>query len=83
MSIASLVDRPVSKKKSQEASEPKRYGTLIRVSDDFAQKIRDAAHFERVSIADFADTFLLAILDKKYTEVMLRATKTIKKDRGE
>jgi hypothetical protein len=63
----------VSRKKSP--SDSKRYGTLIRVSDEFAQAIRDAASFEKLSISEFANNHLLAVVQKRYRDAVVKEAK--------
>jgi hypothetical protein len=62
----------VAKKKS---ATPKRYGTLIRVSDEFANALRDVAGFERMSATEFADTVLLPVVRKRYRDGVLKMAK--------
>jgi len=62
----------VAKKKSDGKTEPKRYGTLIRVSDAFADALRNAASFEKMSIAEFADSYLRPATEKRYKEAVLK-----------
>lgn len=62
--------RDVAKKK---ASEPqKRYGTLIRVSDEFAAALRDVTGFEKSTVAEFCDAQLLPVVRKRYRESVLK-----------
>jgi hypothetical protein len=60
----------VGKKKS--GATPKRYGTLIRVSEEFARALGDATRFEKTSMAEFADAHLLAIVRKRYREAVIK-----------
>lgn len=62
----------MAKKKSDGKAEPKRYGTLIRVSDAFADALRNAASFEKMSIAEFADAYLRPATEKRYKEAVLK-----------
>lgn len=72
MNAITLRDNPVSKKKSGEKDDPKRFGTLIRVSNHFADALRNAASFERLSHADYADAYLLPVVEKRYKEAVLK-----------
>jgi hypothetical protein len=65
--------KKVAKKKSGPA--PKRYGTLIRVSDEFAEALRDVVGFEKSSISEFADAHLLPMVRKRYRDAVLKAAK--------
>jgi hypothetical protein len=65
---------PVARKKAS-GSSPKRHGTLIRVSDEFAEALNSVTSFERVSVADFADQHLLPVVRKRYRDVVLREAK--------
>jgi hypothetical protein len=62
----------VAKKKSTTGGDAKRYGTLVRVSDDFADALRKAAALTGVSHAEFADAHLLAIVQKAYRDALAR-----------
>jgi hypothetical protein len=60
----------VAKKKA--GAVPKKYGTLIRVSDEFAAALRDVVGFEKTSVAEFADAHLLSVVRKRYRDAILR-----------
>jgi hypothetical protein len=60
----------VAKKKSGVV--PKRHGTLIRVSDEFADALRDVTGFEKTSVAEFADSYLLPIVRKRYRDGVIK-----------
>jgi hypothetical protein len=62
-------------KKAASADQPKRYGTLIRVSDEFAEVIRTASSFEKLSIAEYATMHLLQVVQKRYKEAVVREAK--------
>lgn len=78
MTDAAIRGDEVAKKK---AVEKKRYGTLIRVSDEFADAIRDATAFEKMSTAEFVDLHLLAIVRKRYRDAVIKAAKKME-DKG-
>jgi hypothetical protein len=63
----------VARKKAGQAQ--KRYGTLIRVSDEFAAAMKDVTGFEKVSTAEFADAVLLPVVRKRYRDGVLREAK--------
>lgn len=65
---------PVAKKKNAK-TETKQYGTLIRVSDEFADAMRQASNFEAVSMRDFADAHLLSVVLKRYRDAVLKEAK--------
>lgn len=65
----------VAKKKS--GATPKRYGTLVRVSEGFAEALRDATRFEKTSVAEFADAHLLPIVRKRYREAVLKEARRV------
>ena len=73
MVTAVMRSAKVAKKKTGDP--PKRYGTLIRVSDEFAEALRDLTSFEKVSVAEFADAHLLPIVRKRYKDAVLREAK--------
>jgi hypothetical protein len=58
--------------KKKGGASPKRYGTLVRVSDEFAAALRDACGFEKASVAEFADAHLLPVVRKRYREAVLK-----------
>jgi len=60
----------VAKKKT--GASPRRYGTLIRVSDELAEALRHAVSIERISMAQFGDQYLLPVVRKRYREAVLR-----------
>ena len=73
----------VSKKKTPAASDaPRRYGTLIRVSDEFAEAITDAASIRKVSVRDLADDLLLDIVKKAFADKILERAEEIQKSKG-
>jgi hypothetical protein len=74
LSNTSVQERDVAKKKIETT---KRYGTLIRVSDKFADILRSASQAERMSMAEFADAYLFAITEKRYRDFVLREAKRI------
>jgi hypothetical protein len=65
----------VARKKS--GTTPRRYGTLVRVSDGFAEALRDVTRFERTSVAEFADAHLLPIVRKRYREAVLKEARRV------
>lgn len=65
--------RDVAKKKTGES--PKRYGTLIRVSDEFAEAMRDLTGLMRTSTAEFADAHLLPVVRKHYRDGLVKKAK--------
>jgi hypothetical protein len=69
MSVVAEV-RGVAKKKTGET--PKRYGTLIRVSDAFADALRDVTGFEKTTVAEFCDTLLLPVVRKRYRDAVIK-----------
>ncbi len=69
-------ERSVGRKKSQEG-KPRRYGTQIRVSDAFADLIVKAANAEGMSVAEFADKYMLGIAEKRYRDAILREAKRL------
>lgn len=70
-----LAGKPVAKKKSSTNAEPRRYGTLIRVSDEFADAIRKASALADVSHSEFADDHLLAIVQRIYRDALAKESK--------
>ena len=64
-----------------ETPRPLKLGTLIRVSDEFAEAIRDATGFEKMSAAEYIDLHLLAIVRKRYRDAVIKAAKKME-DKG-
>jgi hypothetical protein len=52
-----------------------KYGTVIRVSDEFGQALRDVTRFEKISVSEFADTHLLPIVRNRYRDAVLKEAK--------
>jgi hypothetical protein len=64
-------------RKSKNPSSPKRYGSLIRVTDEFAEAIRDASSLEKMSIAEFAQTYLTRTVRDHYKKTIKRLAKKV------
>jgi hypothetical protein len=60
---------------AKKKTAAKRYGTLIRVSDVFAEALGDVTRFEKISVAEFADRHLLPVVRKRYRDAVLREAK--------
>lgn len=68
-----LVENPsMAKKAAKQEDSGRRYGTLIRVTDEFAEAIKRSASFEGSSIADYANRHLLPIVEKRYRDAVLK-----------
>jgi hypothetical protein len=67
---AFLENKDMAKKKAVE--ENKRKGTLVRVSDEFAEALSDVVGFEKTNVAAFADAHLLPVVRKRYREQVLQ-----------
>ena len=66
-------ETPVAGKK--KGGTPKRYGTLIRVTDEFAEAIGEACSFEKKSVAEFATKYLLTVVRKHYKDAIIKKAK--------
>lgn len=64
-------------KKPKIKGVPKRYGTLIRVTDEFADEIREAAALHRTSVAEYATTHLQPVMRKEYKETFLKKARKL------
>jgi hypothetical protein len=73
----SAVGESTKMAKKKSGPIPRRYGTLVRVSDEFAEALRDVVGFEKTSIAEFADAHLLPVVRKRYRESVLREARRI------
>jgi hypothetical protein len=80
MAAVATEGKTVGKKKSTAKGEVRRYGTLIRVSDEFAEALKKAAQFELASMAEFANAVLLPIVEKRYRDAVLREAKRMEGD---
>jgi hypothetical protein len=63
--------------KEKPAGKPKRYGTMIRVSDAFAEALGDVTAIEKQSVAEFCDAVLLPIVRKRYRESLLKKVRKL------
>lgn len=61
--------------KGKTSGKPKRYGTLIRVSDDLAEALRDVTSLEKISVAEYGDKHILPAVRKRYRDLILKAAK--------
>jgi hypothetical protein len=79
----SLVGSTVGRKKlpPKTEPEPKRQGTMIRVSDDFAEVFRKACNLEGLNSAEFVDSHFLPLVRRIYRELLDRETKEMGDDR--
>ena len=75
MSATAVGGATVGKKKAEIKGPPKRYGTLIRVSDEFAEAIGRAASFEEKSIAEYATAHLLPVVEKRHRDAVIKEAK--------
>lgn len=73
-----LQSPPVAKKRADDEGRPKRYGTQIRVTEEFAQAITKAAHMEGLSVADFAAEHLMPVVESRYRDAVLSEAKRLK-----
>lgn len=73
--IEPALEVAMAKKKSVGKDATKQYGTLIRVSDEFADAIRDASSFSNISQREFADMHLLSIIRKIYRDAVIAKAK--------
>jgi ribosome-binding protein aMBF1 (putative translation factor) len=78
MSSVATPSPAVAKKKSVSGEKPKQYGTLIRVSESFADAIRKASQFQGMSMAGYADEYLLPVVEKKYRDAVLKEAERMK-----
>lgn len=77
---AALPDDAMAKKTAPKGkSEPDSKGetTMIRVTVEFAELVRDAAMLDRTSIAEFATEHFQPIAKKRYADAIKRAAKKL------
>jgi hypothetical protein len=77
MNATTVKDKPMAKKKTTVKAEPKRYGSLIRVSDAFADAINTASSFEKMSVSEFADLYLVPVVQKRYKDAVTKEAKRL------
>jgi hypothetical protein len=75
MAVSATEVKDVAKNKVGEPGKPKRYGTLIRVTDEFAEAIKEASSLEKLSVADFASVYLLPVVTKRYRDTLVSKAK--------
>jgi hypothetical protein len=75
--VTASMGEPMAKKKAGGGEKPRRYGTLIRVTDEFAQALRRASSFEKVSMAEYAATHLLPVVERRYRDAVLKEARRI------
>jgi hypothetical protein len=66
--------RPMATKKVRAK---KQYGKLIRVSDALADALGDATGLEKMTMAEFGDTYLLPVVKRRYREAVLKKAKSL------
>lgn len=64
-------------KKKAASADVERNGRLVRVSIGFAEALAAAARIENISAAEFADAYLLAPVQKRYKEAVLKEAKRL------
>jgi hypothetical protein len=79
MKTAAVGGKNVGKKTAKDA-EPKRYGTLIRVSEAFAEAMGEASSFEGMSVAQFAETRLLPVVKQHYKEAVIAKARRLQSE---
>jgi hypothetical protein len=67
--------RDMAKKETEPGA--RKYGSLIRVSAEFAEAVNDAARMEKVSAGEFADAQLLPAVRTRSREVVLKEAKRV------
>lgn len=65
-----------------EKGQRQQSGTLVRVSEGFAEALRDATRFEKTSVAEFADAHLLPVVRKRYREAVLKEARRVEGEGG-
>jgi hypothetical protein len=68
-------EKQMAKKNASVNPNPKQYGTLIRVGNEFADALRKACALEGVSVAEFAEANFLPIIQKRYRESLAKEAK--------
>jgi hypothetical protein len=67
--------RSVAKKKTLDPN--KRKGTLIRVSDELAEALREATGLERMTVAEFGDQHILPVVRKRYRDALIKKARSV------
>jgi hypothetical protein len=73
MTLVLTRDTDVAKKKSEKPT--KQPGTLIRVSDELAEAIRDVIGVEHMSTTAWMDLHVLGVVRKRYRDVIGKIAK--------
>lgn len=60
-----------------EAMSPRRKGTKIRVSEEFAEAIAKAAFMRNMKVEEFLDTILLQVIEEDYRDAVLSEAQRI------
>lgn len=60
-----------------ELMDASRAGTLIRVSVEFSEAIKEAASFDKFSISEYATKYLLPIIEKRYKEEIVKKARRL------
>ncbi len=78
-----LMSPDVAKKRPvhPEASEPKRYGSMIRVGDEFAEAVRKVCALSGKSAADYTAERLLSIVLDDYDRLLAEEARAAKERR--
>lgn len=76
-----LMESPVAKKKATAKVEPKKSGTMIRVSDELADALRKVCALEGMSFAEFSEAHYLPVIQARYRELIASESSRIEKDR--
>ncbi len=54
--------------------------SLIRVSDEFAELIKEAASFDRISVAKYVDLHLLPVVREQYRNAVISRAREMEKE---
>jgi hypothetical protein len=57
---------------SKPVEDAKRVGTLVRVTHEFAQALKDAASFEKLTMAQYATAHLLPVVRERHKAAVIR-----------
>lgn len=60
--------------------KPNPPGTLVRVTDEFADALRDASSFEKLSMAEYATVHLLPIVQRRFKDAVVKKAKRMEEE---
>jgi hypothetical protein len=76
MDIA-ILDRPMARKRTSSKDEPKKGGTMIRVTEEVAEALRKVCALKNMTAAEFSEAYYLPVIEQCYRELIAAESKRI------